>query len=57
MASYNMPDANQLHSIFQMVDRDRSNAIHCEELQSALSNGTWKPFNIETVIKFDFNKY
>lgn len=31
------------------VDKDRSGAITAEELQSALSNGTWAPFNPETV--------
>lgn len=31
------------------VDKDRSGAISAQELQSALSNGTWAPFNAETV--------
>lgn len=31
------------------VDRDRSGYISAEELQVALSNGTWSPFNPETV--------
>lgn len=31
------------------VDRDRSGYISADELQSALSNGTWTPFNKETV--------
>lgn len=31
------------------VDKDRSGAISADELQSALSNGTWAPFNPETV--------
>ncbi len=31
------------------MDRDRSGAINAVELQSALSNGTWTPFNPETV--------
>lgn len=31
------------------VDRDRSGFISADELQSALSNGTWTPFNKETV--------
>lgn len=39
---------NLLH-IFQQVDRDRSGQITITELQQALSNGTWKPFNPETV--------
>ncbi|XP_063226742.1 programmed cell death protein 6-like isoform X2 [Bacillus rossius redtenbacheri] len=32
-----------------MVDRDRSGYISADELQQALSNGTWTPFNPETV--------
>lgn len=31
------------------VDKDRSGAISADELQQALSNGTWTPFNPETV--------
>lgn len=31
------------------VDRDRSGSITADELQQALSNGTWTPFNPETV--------
>jgi programmed cell death protein 6 len=31
------------------VDKDRSGAINAVELQQALSNGTWTPFNPETV--------
>lgn len=31
------------------VDRDGSGAINAAELQAALSNGTWSPFNPETV--------
>lgn len=34
------------------MDRDRSGEINATELQSALSNGTWKPFNPETVRLF-----
>jgi len=54
MAYYNappptVPDRNFLLSVFQRVDRDRSGAINTDELQSALSNGTWTPFNPETV--------
>uniref|UniRef100_A0A1I7Y740 Programmed cell death protein 6 n=2 Tax=Steinernema glaseri TaxID=37863 RepID=A0A1I7Y740_9BILA len=37
-----------LLQIFQRVDRDRSGQISVDELQSALSNGTWSPFNPET---------
>jgi len=38
-----------LYEMFQRVDRDRSGQITTKELQEALSNGTWKPFNPETV--------
>lgn len=31
------------------MDRDKSGLINAEELQMALSNGTWSPFNKETV--------
>jgi Ca2+-binding EF-hand superfamily protein len=31
------------------VDADRSGYISVDELQRALSNGTWTPFNHETV--------
>ena len=31
------------------VDTDRSGTISANELQRALSNGTWNPFNPETV--------
>ena len=37
-----------LNQIFSMVDRDRSGRISSDELQKALSNGTWQPFNPET---------
>lgn len=43
------PNQEFLWGIFQSVDRDRSGYINVEELQQALSNGTWKPFNPETV--------
>ncbi|CAG2171685.1 unnamed protein product [Oppiella nova] len=49
MAYYQMPDHQWLRSVFTRVDADRSGAINANELQSALSNGTWKPFNPETV--------
>lgn len=49
MAHYKMPDDQWLHQVFARVDRDRSGQINATELQSALSNGTWKPFNPETV--------
>lgn len=35
--------------IFYSVDKDRSGYISADELQQALSNGTWDPFNPETV--------
>ncbi|XP_064640858.1 programmed cell death protein 6-like isoform X4 [Lineus longissimus] len=42
-------DQAYLWNIFQKVDKDRSGAISSKELQEALSNGTWTPFNPETV--------
>uniref|UniRef100_A0A0B7BBH3 EF-hand domain-containing protein n=1 Tax=Arion vulgaris TaxID=1028688 RepID=A0A0B7BBH3_9EUPU len=42
-------DQNWLSQIFQSVDRDRSGQISATELQQALGNGTWTPFNPETV--------
>ncbi|KAL7644600.1 UNVERIFIED_CONTAM: hypothetical protein RMT77_004139 [Armadillidium vulgare] len=47
--AYANPDVNYLRSIFQKVDRDGSGAIDARELQSALSNGNWTPFNPDTV--------
>jgi len=41
--------APNLQQIFAKVDRDRSGQISIVELQQALSNGTMKPFNPETV--------
>ncbi|MCL4134479.1 UNVERIFIED_CONTAM: hypothetical protein GTU68_021462, partial [Idotea baltica] len=38
-----------LNSIFCRVDKDRSGAIDASELQGALSNGNWTPFNPNTV--------
>ncbi|XP_033117615.1 programmed cell death protein 6-like [Anneissia japonica] len=43
------PGGVDLWGIFQKVDKDRSGAISVNELQQALSNGTWTPFNPETV--------
>ncbi|CAG9529485.1 unnamed protein product [Cercopithifilaria johnstoni] len=37
-----------LQNIFTSVDTDRSGRISVDELQRALSNGTWNPFNPET---------
>ncbi|XP_077982459.1 programmed cell death protein 6-like [Glandiceps talaboti] len=42
-------DQNFLWGVFQKVDKDRSGQISVAELQQALSNGTWTPFNPETV--------
>lgn len=44
-----MPSREFLWDVFQKVDRDRSGYISADELQVALSNGTWTPFNPETV--------
>jgi len=57
MAHYGQPqqpppqgvDQNMLIGIFQRVDKDRSGAISAIELGQALGNGTWTPFNPETV--------
>lgn len=38
-----------LYILFIRVDRDSSGSINAAELQAALSNGTWSPFNPETV--------
>ncbi|XP_059900517.1 programmed cell death protein 6 isoform X1 [Gadus macrocephalus] len=43
------PDQSFLWNIFQRVDKDRSGVISDTELQQALSNGTWTPFNPVTV--------
>ncbi|KAI7697713.1 Programmed cell death protein 6 [Sarcoptes scabiei] len=44
-----MPNQQWLRQVFDKVDRDKSGHITSTELQGALSNGTWKPFNPETV--------
>lgn len=44
-----MPSREFLYDIFRRVDRDNSGYITANELQSALSNGSWTPFNPETV--------
>lgn len=44
-----MPSREFLWDVFQKVDKDRSGYISADELQVALSNGTWTPFNPETV--------
>ncbi|CDW57581.1 Programmed cell death protein 6 [Trichuris trichiura] len=42
-------DRKFLMQIFQSVDRDGNGQISATELQGALSNGSWVPFNAETV--------
>ncbi|XP_076972895.1 programmed cell death protein 6 isoform X2 [Tamandua tetradactyla] len=44
-----LPDQSFLWNVFQRVDKDRSGVISDGELQQALSNGTWTPFNPVTV--------
>ncbi|KAI2536860.1 PDCD6 isoform 1 [Pan troglodytes] len=44
-----LPDQSFLWNVFQRVDKDRSGVISDTELQQALSNGTWTPFNPVTV--------
>ncbi|KZV82894.1 EF-hand [Exidia glandulosa HHB12029] len=39
----------QLWQWFQAVDTDRSNHISANELQQALVNGDWSPFDLDTV--------
>ncbi|KLO09705.1 EF-hand, partial [Schizopora paradoxa] len=44
------PNADpQLWNWFSSVDADRSGAITAEELQTALVNGDWTPFDLDTV--------
>ncbi|KAG0268769.1 Alpha-1 3/1 6-mannosyltransferase alg-2 [Linnemannia exigua] len=40
---------NSLQAWFDAVDTDHSGTLSCEELQRALMNGDWTPFNVETV--------
>ncbi|XP_073982069.1 programmed cell death protein 6-like isoform X1 [Rhodnius prolixus] len=51
MAQFQTPMVDQqfLWDVFQKVDKDKSGQISATELQHALSNGTWAPFNAETV--------
>nr|XP_013813207.1 PREDICTED: programmed cell death protein 6 isoform X4 [Apteryx mantelli mantelli] len=44
-----LADPSFLWNVFQRVDKDRSGIISDNELQQALSNGTWTPFNPATV--------
>ncbi|XP_075211910.1 programmed cell death protein 6-like [Lycorma delicatula] len=44
-----LPPKEFLWDVFQKVDKDHSGFISANELQLALSNGTWAPFNAETV--------
>lgn len=39
----------QLLTWFKAVDTDGSGQLSADELQRALINGDWSPFNIETV--------
>jgi len=43
------PDRQALWNTFQKIDKDRNGSINSNELQQALSNGTWTPFNPETI--------
>ncbi|XP_011493963.1 PREDICTED: programmed cell death protein 6 isoform X2 [Ceratosolen solmsi marchali] len=49
MSNSMIPNREFLLDIFQRVDKDHSGEITADELQQALSNGTWTPFNPETV--------
>lgn len=40
---------SSLMAWFDAVDTDHSGTLSCEELQRALMNGDWTPFNVETV--------
>lgn len=44
-----LPNKEFLWNLFSKVDKDGSGYINSKELQAALSNGTWSPFNPETV--------
>ncbi|KAJ1656985.1 hypothetical protein IWQ61_003534 [Dispira simplex] len=43
------PTPEMLRHWFNAVDEDKSGALSAAELQRALVNGDWSPFNIETV--------
>ncbi|KAJ7337064.1 Programmed cell death protein 6 [Desmophyllum pertusum] len=42
-------DKTYLWNIFTKIDKDGNGSISADELQLALSNGAWTPFNPETV--------
>ena len=44
-----LPDQSFLWNVYQRLDKDKSGVISDKELQQALSNGTWTPFNPVTV--------
>ncbi|XP_039298835.1 programmed cell death protein 6 isoform X1 [Nilaparvata lugens] len=46
---YVLPQSYLFAHYCSRVDKDRSGYISADELQLALSNGTWTPFNPETV--------
>ena len=48
LAAPGVPD-QQLYGWFKAVDTDGSGQLSADELQRALINGDWSPFNIETV--------
>ena len=49
MSHHQMPEDHQLRQYFAAVDKDRSGLINGAELQSALSNGTFNAFDLDTV--------
>lgn len=51
ISNISMADDDQtfIESVFRKVDKNKSGDIDAKELQRALSNGRWTPFNIETV--------
>ncbi|KAJ9072779.1 hypothetical protein DSO57_1023710 [Entomophthora muscae] len=48
-----VPSPEQLSQWFRAVDADGSGQLSAEELQRALVNGDWSPFNMETVRLMD----
>lgn len=47
--SFKFKHINSIICNIDRVDKDRSGFISADELQRALSNGTWAPFNSETI--------